>query len=76
VVVGGGLLLAGFLAGMFVLIMNRSSDSDQFEEIFEAEILDEVDYESMTVKELKEELASKGLPVSGKKADLIARLRS
>ncbi len=76
VVVGGGLLLAGILAGMFVLIMNRLDDSDQFEEIFEAEILDDVDYDSMTVKELKEELASRDLPVSGKKEDLIARLRS
>ncbi|MEE3083584.1 MAG: S8 family serine peptidase [Candidatus Thermoplasmatota archaeon] len=76
VVVGGGLLLAGILAGMFVLIMNRLGDSDQFEEIFEAEILDDVDYDSMTVKELKEELASRDLPVSGKKEDLIARLRS
>ena len=31
-------------------------------------------YENLTVKELKELLKERGLPVSGKKADLIARL--
>ena len=30
---------------------------------------------SMTVAQLKERLKEKGLPVSGKKAELIARLR-
>ena len=35
---------------------------------------DEIDYSSMTVAELKEILKEKGLPVSGKKADLIERL--
>ena len=33
------------------------------------------DYEKMTVAELKELLKEAGLPVSGKKADLIARLQ-
>ena len=32
------------------------------------------EYESMTVAQLKELLKEQGLPVSGKKADLIARL--
>ncbi|HIH66799.1 MAG TPA: SAP domain-containing protein, partial [Candidatus Thalassarchaeaceae archaeon] len=32
------------------------------------------DYESMTVPQLKELLKKEGKPVSGKKADLIARL--
>ena len=32
------------------------------------------DYENMTVAELKELLKEQGLPVSGKKADLIERL--
>ena len=32
------------------------------------------DFENMTVSELKELLKEAGLPVSGKKADLIARL--
>ena len=76
VIVGGGLLLVGILAGLLVLLLNRSDDSDQFEEIYEAEILDEVHYDAMTVKELKEELASRGLPVSGNKSELIARLTS
>ena len=33
------------------------------------------DYEKMTVAQLKELLKESGLPVSGKKADLIARLQ-
>ena len=33
------------------------------------------DYEKMTVAQLKELLNESGLPVSGKKADLIARLQ-
>ena len=33
------------------------------------------DYEDMTVAQLKELLRDAGLPVSGKKADLIARLQ-
>ena len=33
------------------------------------------DYENMKVAELKELLKEAGLPVSGKKADLIARLQ-
>ena len=36
---------------------------------------DDVDYDSMTVPQLKEALKEKGLTVSGKKADLIARLK-
>ena len=34
----------------------------------------DLDYSSMTVAELKEILKERGLPVSGKKADLIERL--
>ena len=33
------------------------------------------DYESMTVAQLKEALKEMGLPVSGKKSDLLARLQ-
>ena len=33
------------------------------------------DYDSMTVAQLKEVLKNKGMTVSGKKADLIARLK-
>jgi ABC-type multidrug transport system ATPase subunit len=35
---------------------------------------DDADYGSMTVAQLKELLKEKGMPVSGKKADLISRL--
>jgi len=76
VVAGVGLLVVALIAGMVVLIMGRSSDSEQFQEIYEAELLDEIDYDSMTVQQLKEELALRDLPVSGKKAELITRLRS
>ena len=34
-----------------------------------------MDYENMTVAELKDLLRDAGLPVSGKKADLVARLQ-
>ena len=40
----------------------------------EPDSTESVDYSSMTVAELKEILKEKGLPVSGKKADLIERL--
>ena len=36
---------------------------------------EDVDYDSMTVPQLKDALKEKGLTVSGKKADLIARLK-
>ena len=40
----------------------------------EPDSTESIDYSSMTVAELKEILKEKGLPVSGKKADLIERL--
>ena len=39
------------------------------------EVSEEADYSKMSVAELKEILKEKGLPVSGKKADLIERLQ-
>ena len=36
---------------------------------------EEVDYGSMTVPQLKDALKEQGLPVSGKKAELIERLK-
>jgi subtilisin family serine protease len=73
-IIGSGLLLVAILAIAFVFIMRRR---DGLDEIFEAEILeDEPDYDSMTIAELKSSLAEKGLPVSGKKAELITRLKS
>ena len=39
------------------------------------EVAEEVDYGSMTVPQLKDALKEQGLPVSGKKAELIERLK-
>lgn len=52
----------------------------EVDEEFQSEVTEtsdgsEVDYESMTVSELKELLKEAGKPVSGKKADLISRLQ-
>ena len=44
------------------------------EEIFEAELLPEEDISTLTVAELKKRLSEQGLPVSGNKGELIARL--
>ena len=41
----------------------------------EEEVSEETDYSKMSVAELKDVLKEKGLPVSGKKADLIERLQ-
>jgi subtilisin family serine protease len=73
-IIGSGLFLIVILSIAFVLMVRRR---DGLDEIFEAEILeDEPDYDSMTVAELKSTLTEKGLPVSGKKAELVARLKS
>ena len=48
--------------------------ADSPEEAQEEETSVDVDYESMTVAQLKELLKEAGKPVSGKKADLISRL--
>lgn len=50
-------------------------DEEIQSEVTEASNDSEVDYESMTVSELKELLKEAGKPVSGKKADLISRLQ-
>lgn len=59
--------------------ISEEGDGEVDEEI-QSEVTDtsddsEVDYESMTVSELKELLKEAGKPVSGKKADLISRLQ-
>ena len=57
--------------------ISELADDDMSESVDESEepdSTDNVDYSSMTVAELKEILKEKGLPVSGKKADLIQRL--
>jgi small subunit ribosomal protein S3Ae len=48
--------------------------ADSVEEVQEEETSVDVDYNSMTVAQLKELLKEIGKPVSGKKADLISRL--
>jgi small subunit ribosomal protein S3Ae len=48
--------------------------ADSVEEVQEEETSVDVDYNSMTVAQLKELLKEVGKPVSGKKADLISRL--
>ena len=49
------------------LISNSSEEAE--------EEADEVDFAAMSVPQLKELLKQKGLPISGKKTDLIARLK-
>ena len=49
--------------------INESESEMEFEDSYE-----EIDYESMTVAELKVILKEAGKPVSGKKADLISRI--
>ena len=53
---------------------NDVEQTSDIEEITEKSSENNVDYNSMTVAELKELLKEAGKPVSGKKADLIARL--
>ena len=52
----------------------QSNEEEVIEEDPFGEELEEIDYASMTVSQLKKLLKEKGLPVSGKKADLISRL--
>ncbi len=58
-------------------IEEETTDEETSEEIVEAEdsSTDDVDYDSMTVPQLKDALKEKGMPVGGKKADLIERLK-
>lgn len=53
---------------------NDVEQTSDIEEITEKSSENDVDYNSMTVAELKELLKEAGKPVSGKKTDLIARL--
>ena len=54
--------------------VEEEGDEDSLEEA-ESSDVSEIDYETMTVSELKELLKEAGKPVSGKKADLISRLQ-
>ena len=51
--------------------VNTDDEADEVEEDATSE---KVDYASMTVPKLKEALKEKGLPVSGKKSELVERL--
>ena len=68
------LLLLG-TGAMFMLRQGSMIEGDS-DEIFEAEILEEENLFSLTVAQLKQRLAEQGLPVSGNKGELIARLTS
>jgi hypothetical protein len=48
--------------------------SDELSEEKSDDDVTSVDFSSMTIAQLKDELRSRGLPLNGKKADLIARL--
>ena len=48
---------------------------EETNDIKKEEVSEETDYSKMSVAELKDVLKEKGLPVSGKKADLIERLQ-
>jgi hypothetical protein len=76
--IGGGVVLIAILALLVGFIMARQGESIQgdTEQIIEAEIIDEENLFSLTVAELKQRLAEQGLPVSGNKGELIARLTS
>ena len=54
-------------------IEEETADEEATDEVVETEDAD--DYDNMTVAELKDVLKEKGLPVGGKKADLIERLK-
>jgi predicted phage tail protein len=51
-----------------------ASEVEETKEVAQEDGIESVDHSSMTVAELKELLKAAGKPVSGKKADLIARL--
>jgi len=61
-------------------IEEETADEEATEEVTETEEtktkdVDVFDYDNMTVAELKDVLKEKGLPVSGKKSELIERLQ-
>lgn len=58
-------------------LYNGADDEEPSDEaLWEIENSSSMDYQSMTVAELKDELRSRGLPVSGRKSDLIERLEA
>ena len=78
VIIGGSLAIIaifGVLIGFLMMRQGSAMQGDD-EEIFEAEILPDEDFSTLTVAELKKRLSEQGLPVSGNKAELIDRLIS
>ena len=75
-IIGGSLVLVAILGAFIGFIMMRQGSAMQGdgEEIFEAELLPDEDLSTLTVAELKKRLSEQGLPVSGNKSELIARL--
>jgi small subunit ribosomal protein S3Ae len=55
-------------------VVEAVSEVEETKEVAQEDATESVDHSSMTVAELKELLKAAGKPVSGKKADLIARL--
>ena len=70
-----GLLILLIFGAGFMFRQGTMMQGDE-DEIVEAEILEEENLFSLTVVELKQRLAEQGLPVSGNKGELIARLTS
>ena len=70
-----GLLILLIVGAGFMFRQGTMIQGDE-DEIVEAEILEEENLFSLTVVELKQRLAEQGLPVSGNKGELIARLTS
>ena len=56
-------------------IRDRKVTEEKTNDSKKEEVPEETDYSKMSVAELKDVLKEKGLPVSGKKADLIERLQ-
>jgi hypothetical protein len=58
-----------------LVVENMAVDDETFDEVTEDESSDDnVDFSSMTLSQLKDELRTRGLSLKGKKAELIARL--
>jgi hypothetical protein len=58
-----------------LVIENIAADDETFDEVTEDESSDDnVDFSSMTLSQLKDELRTRGLSLKGKKAELVARL--
>ena len=55
--------------------VEEETEEETSEDKTETDEGEDADYDSMTVPQLKDALKEKGLPVSGKKAELIDRLK-